>query len=89
MPQFRGQLALLFNGIQDGLLAFIQFVQLIPQTTDRTNLQFVQSAGAFLAIATDEGNGGTLVEELDRLFNLPFRDAGELGNQGVNLFIHV
>ena len=58
----------------------IQFVQLIPQTTDRTNLQFVQSAGAFLAIATDERDGGTFVNELDSLFNLPFRDAGSVSS---------
>ena len=45
-----------------GLFPFGCFVQLLIVCFDGFNLHFIQSAGSFFAVATDEGNGSSVFQ---------------------------
>ena len=47
----------------DGFAAFVEFGQLFQAVTDGGDLNFIQFAGAFLAVAGNEGNGRALLEQ--------------------------
>ena len=63
--QFVGHLLLFGNGLDDGLFALGYFLQLFRTIADGSNLYLVQSARALLAITGNEGNGTSLVQELE------------------------
>ena len=58
-----GELALLADGGADGLFALGDVAQLIVLFLDLLNLHFIQSAGSFLAVAADERDGCSVVEQ--------------------------
>src|SRR5262249_5378106 len=68
--QLVGQLALRFDALEDGLLAFVELLEEVEPALDIADGILVETAGAFLAIAGDERDSVALVEELDDAFNL-------------------
>ena len=68
--QLVGQFALFLDGLQDGLLALGHFAQLVVAFLDFSDLHFIQSACRFLAVAADEGYGGSPVEQGESVFYL-------------------
>jgi hypothetical protein len=73
-----GHLALLDDAGDDRRAAFLEFAQVGEPLLERAQLRVVEAAGRFLAIAGDERNGRTLVEQLDRGADL-FGAALQLG----------
>ena len=63
--QLVGQLALLGDGGQDGLAASHQLAEVAELLFDVADLDLVEVAGGFLAVAGDEGHGAALVEQSD------------------------
>ena len=60
--------------LQDGLLAVGELAQQADALLDGAQDLLVQPAGAFLAVAGDEGNGVALVEQLHHAFDLHLAD---------------
>ena len=58
------ELALLANRIQHGLPAVLQFTQIAQALFQLAQLRIVEPPGDLLAIARDEGDGRTLVQQL-------------------------
>ena len=83
LAQLVGQFPLLADGRKNRLLAFVQFAQPVVSLFDIPDLYLVERAGSLLAVAADEGNGGTAVEQLDGLGYLRFGNTQRLGYQFV------
>ena len=60
--QFRGQLALLLDAGEDADTPFVEFSQVAQALFQVTQLDVIQAAGHFLAVARDEGHGGAFIE---------------------------
>ncbi|MDI2022165.1 hypothetical protein PJL18_02695 [Paenarthrobacter nicotinovorans] len=73
--QFRGQLALRGNRLEDGLAAFFQLTKVSEALFEVTQLGVIERPGDFLAVAGDEGDGGSGVEQFHRGLDLPGFDA--------------
>ena len=74
------------DGLDDCILALSNLLQLLTAIADGGNLHFVEAARALLAIAGDEGNGATLVEQFQRVLNSMVGEMQFAGNQfGENL----
>ncbi len=63
--QLIGQLALFFDGVQDGFAARDQIAEVGELLFDVADLHFVEIAGGFLAIARDERHGAAAIEQFD------------------------
>ena len=63
--QFRTELALLLDGLEDRFPALLQFPEVLQLLLDVTDLDFIQVAGDFLAVPRDERHRGPFVEESD------------------------
>ena len=63
--QLIGQLALLGDGGENRFAARRQIAEVTQFLFDVADLDLVQVAGGFLAIARNEGNGAALVEQFD------------------------
>ena len=63
--QLIGQLALLFDGVQDGFAARDQIAEVGELLFDFADFHFVEIAGGFLAVARDEGHGAAAIQQLD------------------------
>ena len=74
VAQFRRQLALLLDRGQDRRAALFQFAQIAQALFQQAQLDVVQAAGRFLAVAGDEGHGGAFVQQGD--------GGGDLGRFG-------
>ena len=70
--QLVGELALLADAVEDRLAPVLQLAQVAQALLQGAQLGIVQGAGDFLAVARDEGNGGTAVEQIDGRLDLPF-----------------
>ena len=70
--QLVAELALLADAVEDRLAPVLQLTEVAQALLQGAQLGIVQGAGDFLAVARDEGNGGTAVEQLDGCLNLPF-----------------
>ena len=86
--QFVGQFPLLRNAVEDGGLPFFQLREPDPIVADGGHLQFVERAGALLAVAADKRNGRALFEEGDAMLHLPGGDTQLTGNVVGIQFIH-
>ena len=76
--ELRGELALFLNGGEDGFAAVFEFAEILELFLDVADLDFVQVAGDFLAIARNEGHGGAAVEEFDDGIHAFERDVQQL-----------
>jgi hypothetical protein len=70
MLQFSGKLSLLLDGLQDGGTSFLELAQVSQTTLEQTQLGVGEPARRFLAVASDEGHGGALVQQPDRGLHL-------------------
>ena len=86
--QFRGQLFLFADGVQDGLLALGRLLQFFVLGADGFNLHFVQSSRAFLAVSADERDGSSLLQQFDGMGGLALCDAERLGYQLAEYLFH-
>ena len=87
--QFRGHFPLFADGGDDGLLPFRRFLQFFVMGTDGFYLHFVQSARHFLAVAADERDGCSVVEQGECLPDLLFRYAENGSYHAVKDLCHV
>jgi hypothetical protein len=71
---------LFLNGGEDGLFAGDQLAQIEELFFDGADLDLIEVACRFLAIASDEWDGGTFIEELDRGQEAFHRDLERAGN---------
>ena len=78
--QFRGQFALVADGCEDGFAPFVQLFEFDEQVADGGNLHFVEASGGLFAVAGNEGNCGTLFQELYGLLYLTGSEVELLGN---------
>ena len=62
--QFRRQLALLVDALDDGLAPGFKRAQIVQSERQFAQLNVVQPAGGFLAVARNEGHGGSAVDEV-------------------------
>ena len=79
--QLGRHLILLADGLDDGLLTLGNLLQLCQTIADSRNLNLVQSPSALLAIAGDERNGTTLVEQFQRVLHTVFWQVQLCGNR--------
>ena len=63
--KFGGELALFLDGAEDGGSAVFEFAEVLELLLDGEDLDLVEVAGGFLAVAGDEGDGAAFVEEGD------------------------
>ena len=82
--QFRREFALFLNGREHGLAAIFQFAEVLQLLLDVADLDLVQIAGHFLAIARDEGHRGAFVEQFDDGIHPLQRDVEQLGDMYEN-----
>ena len=73
-----GQFALPLDGRQDGLPAGFQLGEPVQLFLDRPDLQFVERAGRFLAVAADEGDRGAFAQQAYRALHLREADPESL-----------
>ena len=73
-----GQFALPLDGRQDGLPAGFQLGEPVQLFFDRPDLQFVERAGRFLAVAADEGDRGAFAQQAYRALHLREADPESL-----------
>jgi len=71
--KFLGELALLFDRSQHGFLPCRQGRRFFQRILDGSQRHLIESLGRFLAVAGDERNGITRVEQLDRRRHLAKR----------------
>ena len=72
--QFFRQFSLLFNGGQDGGFAFLQIAEVTETLVKGTKDFVVESAGRFLAVTGNEGNGVSFIDQPDHGLCLPSLD---------------
>ena len=70
LPQFLRELSLTVYGLEDRLLAFLQFFQFLIEVTDGSHLHLIEVARCLLTVTTDEGDGSPGIEELNDGFHL-------------------
>ena len=78
--QLRREFALFLNGGEHGFAAVFEFAEVLELLLDVADLDFVQIAGDFLAVARDEGHGGAFVEQFDDGIHAFQRDVQQLGD---------
>ena len=89
-----GQFALVFDGLENGLLAFGQLAQLPDPGLNHADDFFVEPAGTFLAVARNKWDGVALVEQSDHALDLHLAylqvlgDAREIEAVYFMLFVH-
>ncbi len=74
------QLALGVDGLQHGGAALLQLAQVAQPLLQGAQLGVVEGAGGFLAVARDEGDGRSSVEQADGGLHLVLADAQFLGD---------
>ena len=79
--ELRRELLLLGDGLGDGLLALLYILEAVVLLGNGRYLDLVEGAGALLAVAGDEGDGGSVVEERQRALHLSLAQAEALGDQ--------
>ena len=84
--QFVCKFALLLDGLQDILLAVLQFLELLALTRHLGYLHFVQATRGLLSVACYEGYGGTSIQQAECLFYLALAYAKSLGYDVYYLF---
>ena len=81
------KLALLFNRRKDGLLAVLQFLQIVRALFNGAQLGVIQPTGGLLAVAGDKGHCIALRKQLQRGRNLRFLDVELGGDSGRNIHV--
>ena len=79
--QLGRQLLLLGDGLRDGLLALLDLLQAVVLFADGSNLHLVQRPRAFLSVACDERDRGTVVQQRQRSSHLFLVQPQALSNQ--------
>ena len=74
------ELSLVADGVEDDLPPCFQLAQVAQPLLERAQLRIVQRSGDFLAVARDEGDGRSAVEQFDRGLDLLFLDPEFFGN---------
>ena len=84
LGEFGGHLLKVGDGLDDGILTFLNLLQTFVAVADGCYLYLVESAGTFLTVTGDEGDGASLVEKCEgtgyRLFpdiQLPGYESGK------------
>ena len=85
--QLRRQLALLVDALEHRFAPVFEFAQVAQPVFQLAQLDVVQAAGGFLAVAGDEGNGGAAIEQVDRGLDLVFLDP-DFGSDLPDDFLH-
>src|SRR5439155_18765293 len=65
---------------EDGLLAVVELAKEVDPALDLANKVLLQTAGALLAIASDEGDRVAFIEQLHDAFDLHFANLQVLGD---------
>ena len=78
--QLRGEFALFCDGCENGFAAVFEFAEVLELFLDIADLDFVQIAGGFFAIARNEGHGAAAVEEFDDGIHAFERDVQQLSD---------
>ena len=68
--QFRGQLFLLADRLEDGVATLLHVAQVAQALFQVTQLGVVEATGGLLAVTGDEGHGGAFVEQRHRCLHL-------------------
>ena len=63
--EFGRQCTLFLNGLEDSLLAFLQFLDALPFGLYISQLNLIQGTGSFLTVTRDERDGCALLEQGD------------------------
>ena len=87
LAQVIGELALRLYGFQDGLLALLQFLQLLIKVAHRRHLNLVEVSRGFLAVTADKRNCGSGVEKVYYRLGLFLPDVKALGDEN-GIFVH-
>ena len=77
--QLRREFALLIDGLQDGSLPLIHFLEDLCPVLDLGHLHVGEAAGAFLAVSADKRDGAAVGDELRAVFHLPGLNAKQFG----------
>ena len=85
--KFGSEFSLCLYGFDDVFLAVLELHQAGVLIGYGCHLHLVEVARGFLAVTTDEGNGGTIVQECDGAFYLRLLQLQALGYDGVNRHI--
>ena len=78
--QFVGQFILRLDALQDEVAAFLQFRQFVQQVAYLTDFHFRHAACGFLAVASDERNGGSVLQQVDGVLHELFLQSQPLRN---------
>ena len=78
--QFGSQFALFGDGAENCFFPFGYVAQLIVLLFYLLYLHFIQSAGGFFTVTTDEGNRSTFTQKMERTTYLSFRYTQKTGN---------
>ena len=78
--QFGSQFSLLVDGAENRFFPFGYVAQLIVLLFYLLYLHFIQSAGSFFTVTTDEGNRSTFTQKMERTTYLSFRYTQKTGN---------
>ena len=81
--QFGGEFSLPVDGFDDVFLAVLQFRKPLQLVGDGGDFHLVEVSRRLLAVAADEGYGGTVLEECHRVFHLRLAELQTLGDKGV------
>lgn len=69
----RGQLALLVDGLEDGLLTPFELAEILMPFQEAAQLDLIHPACLLLPVARDERHRAALVQQLERVIDLPLR----------------
>ena len=72
LAQFGGQFALFFDALEDHLASRLKFAQVDQVLFQGAELNIIEPAGGFFAVAGDEGHGGPPIEQIDGRLDLRF-----------------
>ena len=79
--QFECQFVQIGDGLEYRLFTLLDLLKPFILVADSSNLYFIESACAFLAIPGDKGNGAALVEQRQSVADSPFLQVELLGYQ--------
>ena len=86
--QFRCELLLLLDCLEDGSLALVELLELAVEFADTGDLHLVEVARPLLSVARYEGNGAPLVEQFQCGFYLVLADRQGVGDM-LSVWIHL
>ena len=78
--EFRRELALFFDALENRFFTVYQFLQVVATVTDVAQFNFVQCTRLVFTVTGDKGDGTTLVHQFERLSDAPYFKVKLFGN---------